>query len=219
MNENKSHFVILLLILLIGGIFVHWREFAGEVIAPRQSLSQLPEKIGEWQKYGDDQRFNAATEAVLRADDYLMRNYFLPANGRSGNVYIGFHQTQKTGATYHSPRNCLPGSGWTMQESEPVLLTAHGEDFHAARYLIENHESKMVMIYWYQGRGRRNADEYADKFFTVWDSISKRRSDGALVRIVTTINRADANGAAQADADAQNLARTLAENLNSFVPN
>jgi hypothetical protein len=70
------------------------------------------------------------------------------------------------------------------------------------------------MIYWYQGRGRTEASEYRDKVNTVLDSITRRRSDGSIVRVMTSVGP-DENAAVQAAAD---LSAHLAENLTPFVP-
>lgn len=211
-----SHFGILILILLAGGAFVHWRESAGEPRVERKLLKSFPEKIGAWEKFGDDARFDATVESVLRTDDYLMRDYYVPANGRTANIYVGYYFTQRTGATYHSPRNCLPGSGWTMNEPEMIEIALPNEQkFTANRYILEHDGEKFLMIYWYQGRGRFVANEYSDKMLTIWDSVRLRRSDGSLVRVVTNLEK-DENAAVKAAVD---LSSQLAVNLTEFVPN
>lgn len=206
----------MLLVLLVGGALIHWREAAGEIRPERKLLKDFPAKIGNWQQNGGDQRFEPEEEAVLGADDYLMRDYFLPASSKGANLYVGYYETQRTGATYHSPRNCLPGSGWTMAETQPVEISLpDGRKFLANNYVIENNRSKALMIYWYQGRGRFVANEYKDKFFTVLDSISRRRSDGAMVRVIVSIDKSEQ----EALETAKNLAAATAANLAEFVPN
>ena len=48
--------------------------------------------------------------SVLGVDDYTKRTYFAPGGGVG--LYIGYHASQRQGATIHSPLNCLPGAGW-----------------------------------------------------------------------------------------------------------
>ncbi|HZH33513.1 MAG TPA: EpsI family protein [Pyrinomonadaceae bacterium] len=217
MNQTRTswNFWLLLLLLLAGGALIHWREAAGEIKPERKLLQEFPSKIGSWEQLGADQRFEKEVEDVLRVDDYLMRDYFSP-KGKSANLYIGYHASQRTGATYHSPRNCLPGSGWTM--TEPALIEIplpNGQKFIANRYIIENNRYKSLMIYWYQGRGRFTANEYADKFFTVYDSIRLRRSDAAMVRIIASVE----NSETEAIQTATDLAAQTAATLPAFVPN
>jgi len=214
--SSSFKFWLLLFVLLIGGALIHWREAAGEIRPDRKLLKDFPAKIGDWRQNGADQRFETEIETVLGSDDYLMRDYFVPDSGKGANLYIGYYETQRTGATYHSPRNCLPGSGWTMTESLPVEISLpDGQKFVANNYVIENNQSKALMIYWYQGRGRYVANEYKDKFFTVLDSISRRRSDGAMVRVVVSIDKSEQD----ALETAKNLAAGAAANLHDFVPN
>jgi EpsI family protein len=59
-----------------------------------------------------------------------------------------------------------------------------GSSFQANRYVIQKGNERALVIYWYQGRGRSVANEYWDKMYTVFDSVARRRSDGALVRVI-----------------------------------
>lgn len=217
MSENHQtwHYWILLLALVSGGAFVHYRENAAEIAPPRESLGDLPENLGAWRKFGKDHEFNADVISVLRPTDYLLRDYFLPATGATANVYVGYYNTQRTGATYHSPRNCLPGTGWTMGAAdETEIVSPNGRKFLANHYIVENKGEKYFMLYWYQGRGRLTANEYADKFLTIWDSVRRQRSDGALVRVVAPLT-ADSP---ESEQNARDIAAQLAAALPAFVP-
>lgn len=217
MTKEKSQnlrFFLLLTVLIIGGIFINWFEQRGEAETQRQPLTRLPQKLGEWRQKGDEIRFSEQTESVLRTTDYTMREYVSP-NGRIANLYIGYYASQRTGATYHSPQNCLPGSGWMMTEPEIVeIKIASGKSFSANRYRIQNGVYDEIMIYWYQGRGRSEASEYKDKINTVWDSVLKRRSDGAMIRVMTSV------GANEGEAieEATDFAAHTADVISAFVP-
>ncbi len=214
-DRQTWHYWILLIALLSGGAFVRYRENAAEVVPPRQSLGALPENLGAWQKFGKDHEFDADVISVLRPSDYLLRDYYLPETGETANVYVGYYETQRTGATYHSPRNCLPGTGWTMGAAGEIEIILPGQrKFSVNHYIVENKGEKHIMLYWYQGRGRLTADEYADKFLTIWDSIRRRRSDGALVRVVTPLRA----NSADSEQNARQIAAQLAAALPAFVP-
>ena len=66
---------------------------------------------------------------MLRATDYTMREY-TSSDGRVANIYVGYYATQRTGATYHSPQNCLPGAGWVL--SDPQVVRAYLGKKHGA---------------------------------------------------------------------------------------
>lgn len=206
--------VALITVLLVGGVLINWFEQRGEASVVRKPLAEMPLTLGDWRQKGGAIRFGEQTESVLRVSDYTMREY-LAANNRLANVYVGYYASQRTGATYHSPQNCLPGAGWIMRDPETIeIVTRDGKTFTANRYIVENGVYKEVMIYWYQGRGRIEPNEYLDKINTVRDSILRRRSDGAMVRLMTSVG----NDEPGATAAAVELAARLSERLSEFVP-
>lgn len=210
----KNQFAALLAALIVGGVFINWFEQRGEVETTRKPLSEMPSQLGDWRQKGSAIRFEAATETVLRTSDYTMRE-FVASDRRLANLYVGYYASQRTGATYHSPQNCLPGAGWVMKQPESVEITTEsGRTFRANKFIIENGVYKEVLLYWYQGRGRYTASEYTDKINTIWDSVLQRRSDGAMVRVMTSVG----NSEAAATAAAIDLAAAAADKLSDFVP-
>ena len=205
---------LLLIVLIISGGFINWFEQRGEAFVERRPLSEIPVKLGDWRQKGDEIRFDEQTESVLRTTDYTMREYTLK-NDRLANLYIGYYASQRAGATYHSPQNCLPGAGWVMKQPELVeIKTPKGKIFAANKFIVENGAYKEILIYWYEGRGRSTASEYTDKINTVWDSILRRRSDGAMVRVMTSIVGSES----EATEAAIDLAEQTAGKLSEFIP-
>ena len=207
-------FAILFVVLAAGGLLVNAWEYLGEARVERKLLRDFPRQTGTWEQTGGDEQLDKETMAVLRASDYLLRNY-RGADGRVMNFYVGYYSSQREGATYHSPLNCLPGAGWVMSEPGQISITPKGRaPFVANKYLIQNGDHKEVLVYWYQGRGRAVASEYWGKIYTVLDSVRLRRSDGAMVRITTSV-RGSEGAALQAAAD---LAAESSTVLPEFIP-
>ncbi len=205
---------ILLALLLTGGIVVNAWDYLGDAEVARQELKSFPKRLGGWEQTGGDEKFDNETMAVLRASDYLLRNY-RGADGRVINFYVGYYSSQRNGATYHSPLNCLPGSGWVLNEPGKLTISPDGRaPFQANRYVIQNGDHKELLVYWYQGRGRAIASEYWGKVYTVLDSVRLRRSDGAMVRVTTPIG----NSESQALQAAANLAAEASTKLPEFIP-
>lgn len=201
-------------VLVGGGIGLSWFAARGEVITPRTDLTAFPQMLDDWRQTGNDFKFDKDLESVLGATDYTMREY-VSAEGRIANLYVGYYASQRTGATYHSPQNCLPGAGWVLRDPKLVdITTSDGRTFKANHYIIENGIYTEVMIYWYEGRGRTEASEYFDKINTVVDSVTRRRTDGAMVRVMTAVG-SDEPAATKAAID---LAARLEERLTPFVP-
>lgn len=186
MKSSLRFGLLLVLILSVGAVVNAW-SYLGEAHVERKALKDFPQTIGSWQRTGTDQVLDDETLKVLKASDYLLRDFRKP-QGPVANLYVGYYATQRTGATYHSPLNCLPGSGWQLSEpGKATIGLPDGSSFVANKYVIENGASKSLMIYWYQGRGRNVASEYWGKVYTVFDSVRLRRSNGAMVRVTVPV--------------------------------
>ena len=204
----------LVVAIVVGGIAVNWFVNRGETSIERKPLTELSQTLGDWRQRGSEIKFSEQTESVLKTSDYTMREYTF-ADGRIANIYVGYYSSQRSGATYHSPQNCLPGAGWVMKDPQIIdIPTADGKTFKANRYIVENGIYNEVMIYWYQGRGRVEASEYTDKINTIWDSVTRSRSDGAIVRVMTSVGADEAAGLKAAS----DLSARLAEALPPYVP-
>jgi EpsI family protein len=201
-------------ILVLTGAGINWFAQRAEAEVATVPLAQLTTTLGEWRQMGSEIRFDSGVENILRTTDYTMREYTDPT-GRIANVYVGYYATQRTGATYHSPQNCLPGAGWQLKDPQLIDITLpDGRKFKANLYIIENGIYREAMIYWYQGRGRTEASEYRDKLNTVIDSVTRRRTDGAMVRVMADIGTDQAASLAAA----QDLASNLVAELPAFIP-
>ena len=195
----------------------------GELIPTKQSLEKFPLTIaGHWE--GKELGLEEGVLQVLRLSEYIMRVYVpaasatheaRPVSSAEGMptpvvqvsadrppsmgpvwLYVGYYASQRTGATYHSPKNCLPGGGWQFVESNEVAIPVHGHSITVNEVTIQKGLDKQVVVYWYHDRGRVIASEYWAKAYLIWDAASKHRSDGALVRIsvpvTTTVEAAQA---------------------------
>ena len=212
--KPSLRFAILLVLILVAGVLVNAWSYLGEAHVERKPLKDFPQAVGAWQKTGNDQILDDETLKVLRASDYLLRD-FRKSDGQTANLYVGYYASQRSGATYHSPLNCLPGSGWTLSEpGKANIALPDGSSFVANKYVIQNGDYKSMMVYWYQGRGRNVASEYWGKVYTVFDSVRLRRSDGAMVRVTVPIRESEA----AAEQTAIEFASTASNVLPDFVP-
>lgn len=202
-----------LVAIIMCGLLVNWFQYRGEIVVERRPLREIPSMLGSWEQRNPDIRFDPETEKVLRADDYVMRDYYGP--GKRLNLYVGYYASQRSGATYHSPLSCLPGAGWEMVDRELMQITSpQGRRILVNRYTVKQGEHREFLIYWYQGRGRTTHNEYVDKLFTSFDSVTKRRSDGGIVRIMTPVGK-DARRSLDAAVD---LTGYVADGIGDFLP-
>lgn len=160
-----------------------------ESTPPSKPLSDFPVDIGGFTRRVDGVMEKEVLD-VLRADDLLNRDYH---NDRVNlNLFVAAFRSQRNGKTPHSPKNCLPGSGWVQQQSSIVSIpVGNGQSLEANRYLIAKGESRSLVYYWYQSRDRSVANEYKAKYYVVADAIRYNRTDTALVRVVIGLRSAE----------------------------
>jgi EpsI family protein len=175
-------------------------------------LSQLPLKLGPWQ--GEDTPIQARIVDAIGVDSYLNRVYVDPA-GQQVELYVAFYANQRTDKWVHSPKDCIPGSGW-----EPIRAGTVGVDIPGRglvvvnRYLIEKGLDHRLVFYWYQGRGRVMASEYATKFWLAADAMRWNRTDESLVRVITPT----ADGEPAAGRRLRGFMRTMFPQLDRVIP-
>jgi EpsI family protein len=162
-----------------------------EVIPKNLPLSQAPAQFGKWQMISEGV-VEKETQDVLKADEILTRTYGLPGTRQSAHLFVAYFRSQRTGQAPHSPKNCLPGSGWIQNLSDRISIDVPGrQPIEVNRYVVQKGENKSLVLYWYQSRDRVVASEYSAKAFVVADAIRYNRTDTALVRVVVPMEEGD----------------------------
>ena len=178
---NRRLLIVALILASVFGIRV-WLDRDNNTVGLSRPLSTLPATMGAWRVVSDD-ALSQPIRHVLHADDTLARTY-QAFPGTQVQLFIAYYKTQRAGERMHSPRNCLPGSGW-----EPISVSLLNADVGGGRvetlnrYLVSKEEKRLLVVYWYQEHSRWIANEYRSKLYLTWDSIRKGSRDGALVRI------------------------------------
>jgi EpsI family protein len=209
--QNK--FVYGLTLVLVVQAVLFYSASQGEIVPHAAPLSGFPAVLGGWrlQEVGV---IDQETQDVLKADDILTRVYAGKEGG--AGLFVAYFKTQRKGQAPHSPRNCLPGSGWQQMEFSRVEVPIEGEaPIRINQYVVEKGQAQSVVYYWYQSQGRVIADEFAAKFYLVSDSIKHHRSDTALVRVVVPI---PAGRTAEAEKVGTDFVRTVYPVVKGYLP-
>ena len=190
------------------------------VVQPERSMSlkaplaQFPVQVAGYARTNSE-TLSTAELRILSPDDYLLRTY---RNGRGVDLtlFVAYYGKQLGGSSIHSPRNCLPGSGWEPIRHERVSAqTLYGEG-QVNRYLVEHKSGARALVYyWYQGRGRVTANEYAVKWELLRDGFLHGRSDEALVRLVFPLYGSDES---LLFAEAGRVVHEVSRLLGAFLP-
>jgi len=207
--------VVVALAIVVAGTY--GRTVAGrEVAAARQELRELPRTLDAWSSVRE-LPLPAESLAALGVDDYVSRVYVNGATAQPVSLYVGYYASQRQGDTIHSPQNCLPGAGWQPVEGGRIQVPLDGRSIEVNRYVIEKGLDRQVVLYWYQGRGRIVASEYANKFWLMVDAAKVHRTNGALVRVMAPIGR-NGSDLASADRGVTDFSRVLLSRLNGYLP-
>jgi len=189
---------VLTLVLLLQGGAYYAVALRQEATPSVPSLALFPNQLEGWVT-AREFPMEPEVQAVLRADDTLNRLYVDPASRREADLFIAYFKTQRAGQTPHSPKNCLPGSGWEPVSEGTLSLAVPGrpEPITVNQYVVARGDQESLVLYWYQSHNRVIASEYTAKLWLVLDSIRYHRSDTALVRIIVPVAGGDAGKARQ----------------------
>lgn len=200
---------IMILTMVILGFAIH-----SENIKPNKPFESFPMKIGDWN--GITSRFEQSVYDLLGVEDSILASY--SNNGTSVQLYVGFYQSQKEGDLIHSPKNCLPGSGWNILETsiESVEINIDGptKSMDVIKLLLGKGSQKQIVLYWFQSRGRIISSEYMQKIWLVIDSITRHRTDGSFVRLISPVVTSEDHALELL----KKFAKDIYPHLNEYIP-
>jgi EpsI family protein len=212
MKPNLRYWTMLA--LLVGATLALRFVSHGEPVPPSNPLATFPFDFGVWK--GRDIPLDKEILTVAAVDDYLNRIY-QSASAPPIGLYVGYYKSQQTGDAIHSPKNCLPGSGWEpVSAGQSEITLPDGQRAAVNLYLIEKGLDREVVLYWYQSHGRIIASEYWAKIYMVRDALKLNRTDSALVRVITPMGR---NNAQMAQERAVAFAEQALVPLDRLIPN
>jgi EpsI family protein len=183
--RSKPAALLTALLLAQCALFYGFRR--DEIIPGSKPLSGFPASVGDWRMI-QQRELEQEVKDILRADDYLSRNY-AQRQEATASLFVAFFKSQRAGQTPHSPKNCLPGAGWiwSVSDTVPVGIAGLAQPIEINRYIVSKGENRAVVLYWYQSRGRVVAGEYQAALFVAWDALRYNRTDTALVRVVVPV--------------------------------
>jgi len=201
--------------LVAQALFAHWIATAERPPQP-PDLAMLPPQIGEWTFAGEN-AIAADVAHELGADRTIDRNYARKSTASITELFIAWFQSQRGGASQpHSPKVCLPGSGWTPDATDEITLTTSAGPIVVNRYIVSKGQQRAVVLYWYQTPRRVVAGEWAAKLWLVADALRDQRTDTSLVRVLTWVTDSSNDHAVT---QATDFARELYPRLRSLLPN
>jgi EpsI family protein len=192
----RSKYAGALTLVLVVEAALFYTALRGELVPTAKPLAMFPSEFQTWRMV-EDIPIEPEILEQLKADDTMNRFYVTAGSPVGVNLFVAYFKTQRTGQSPHSPKNCLPGSGWEPESTGflDVPVADMPRPIHINRYVVSHGDDRSVVLYWYQSERRVIASEYSAKFWLVMDSIRYHRSDTALVRVTVPVLQNDAKAA------------------------
>jgi len=210
----RRNAIISAVLIAAAGLYVQFGTSNVLRVPDRVDLAGLPFEFEGWST--SIQKVDSDTLNVLGADDYIIADMTDPV-GDPFNLYIAYLNMQRHGHSWHSPRQCIPGGGWQITDHKVLPVTLNdGSTFNYNRIIIENRGQQQLVYYWYDQRGRKVANEFMMKSLLILDAVKIRRTDGAMIRILTPIGRDELPG--DADARLMRFMNELDPKLDPYIP-
>ncbi len=180
----QPQFLVAAALLAISLLLFHSIEFR-EKIPSVKPFSQFPLAVSSWQ--GTRQFMGQEYIKELDLNDYTIIDF---RNGdRHVDFYVAYYQTQRKNESIHSPETCLPAGGWIFHEAgkAKIRITGQNKIIEVSRAIMQKNDVQQVSYFWFPMRGRILTSLWQAKIYTFWDALTRQRTDGALVRIITPV--------------------------------
>ena len=185
----KRGVVIALVIILVGGAAGNSFRFFSKMPSAGADFSVVPFTAQEYS--GAEHFFDSVSYDVLKADTSTLR-YYTDQEGQEYWLFVAYFASQKYGSQIHSPKHCLPGSGWRIESNSPYKMSLPGgASREVNRLLIADNASRQLMLYWFETRSGAIRNEFGLKFDLVRNSLTLSPTDAAIVRLTVPMEGED----------------------------
>jgi len=191
MDRLKAAYIAAAVILLAGWFFSYRLRHPQASSATSADLQNIPETLDGWTSR--DIPISPEILDLLDVNQYIYREY-IDETGQSIWLFVGYFTSQKFGTGVHSPRNCLPGSGWEIINRSYKRLP--GDTTMTVNKLdIMKGDSRQIMYYWFVTRAGHLNNEFSLKGSMVKNALLGRPTDAAFIRINATVEGLDSENA------------------------
>jgi exosortase D (VPLPA-CTERM-specific) len=210
-------FLANLALIFIVAVAIKLMDTRQEIKPDRETFATFPQKINDW--YGSLETLESNVLKTLGLTDYVLMNFSRNAEEAAINFYVAYYDSQRKGVSPHSPTVCIPGGGWQMSGLTQYPLPTKdilGKDLTINHAILKKGEHSELMYFWFQERGRFIADQFQMKWYLLYDALTKNRTDGALVRLITRISPGESLEVAEQRT--REFTREVLPIMNRFVP-
>jgi exosortase D (VPLPA-CTERM-specific) len=181
----QPQFVVSVVLLVLTLVLSKGIEFR-EAVPMSRSFKEFPMEVNKWS--GTRREMEKEFIDTLDLTDYIMADY-VDEESKNIDFYVAYYESQRKGKSIHSPASCLRGGGWQFnQTGSRKIGLQDGTSIPVNRAVIEKGSVKQLSYYWFPSRDRILTNAYQMKIYNFWDALTQKRTDGALVRIITYVD-------------------------------
>lgn len=183
---------------------------ASLTVPARTSFAMLPNEFPDMN--AQIRPIDPTIVEAINADDTIIFDLSAPGEAPV-NLYLAYLETRGDRRSWHSPRQCIPGGGWQIADHRiREMTTPSGKILNYNRLIIQNRDQRELVYYWYDQRGRKVANEFVMKLWIIFDAVTRKRADGAMVRLITSVPPSG-----DID-DADRRLQAMAARMDAFLP-
>ncbi len=186
-----NKYLISIIIILVGGLLGNILRYHEKQPDRPVDFSRIPMQYNDY--FGQEHLLADYEYEVLQADTTTLRDY-KTADNQTAQLFVAYFNSQKYGEQIHSPKNCLPGGGWRIEQIEPFQITGLDEEpLIVNRLVISFRNFRSVMLYWFETRGGDIRSEYGLKFDLIRNALLFNPTDAAIIRLTVNVENNDVN--------------------------
>lgn len=175
----RTRFIVLYVVL--AGMAAYMSFHCDLVVPLSRPFAEFPPSHAGWRMAGQSSLSENVIK-VLMPTDYLSRRY-VAKDGTAVDMYLSFFDGGPDSGGIHSPKHCMPGSGWFEMSSQRTTMELGGETVNLVRAVYAMGEQRELIYYWFDMRGKTMSDEYSLKLSEITGSIFHNRRDQSFIRI------------------------------------
>lgn len=178
----KKTFYLFIVFILLTFALTMTIKFYRPTSEGQVSFADFPVQIGEWKGYPEE--ISQGVLDLLKPQDIFSATYVHP-KGYMVHLMFDFFSSDAVIGGPHSPRNCLPGSGWEVEQGEDKDIDFNGRVIPAGQFILRKDEKVELMDFWYATRYGETASDYTFKLYEILSALTFQPRDKAFIRFIT----------------------------------
>ena len=209
---DPPQFIVAVLLLGATLVLSQGVEFR-EKIPMSRSFNDFPLQVGDW--IGKREVMELKFIEELDLSEYIIVDY-RNIEGKLVNFYTAYYESQRKGESIHSPETCMPGGGWELRKAGLTNVKLNPSEMTVNRAFIVQGANKQLTYFWFPLRDRIANSLWEVKLYNFWDALTRQRTDGSLVRLVTPIYKGE--NVSDADKRLVDFTKEIVPVLKEYLP-